>query len=148
MKELAFALTFTGHAAPVVGSDRLRQARTEAGSQASWTVLGAEGVESRTDVVPGDEAVLESRVERFTDGSFVEEGTIRYGNAGRISFSTVGRGTVGPSPAGTQYGAVIWAITGGDGRFAGARGLITSNFTVDAAGRVVDHHWVQLYLPT
>jgi hypothetical protein len=149
VKELAFALTFTGHAAPVVGSDRLRQARTEAGSQASWTVLGAEGVESRIDRVGGDDAVLESRVERFSDGSFVEDGTIRYGNAGRISFSTVGRGTVGPSPvAGTQHGAVIWAITGGDGRFAAARGLITSNFTVHADGRVVDHHWVQLYLPT
>jgi hypothetical protein len=42
---------------------------------------------------------------------------------------------------------VTWTITGGDGRFAGARGVITSNFTVSAEGEVVDHHVSRLYLP-
>jgi hypothetical protein len=44
-------------------------------------------------------------------------------------------------------GGVVWTITGGDGRFAGARGLITSNFTVSAAGEVIDEHVTRLYLP-
>jgi hypothetical protein len=30
---------------------------------------------------------------------------------------------------------------------AGARGLITSNFTVDASGDVVDHHVARVFLP-
>jgi len=42
---------------------------------------------------------------------------------------------------------VLWTITGGDGAFAGARGLITSNFTVAADGEVVDNHFARIYLP-
>jgi hypothetical protein len=38
-------------------------------------------------------------------------------------------------------------VTGGEGRFAGARGLITSNFTVSGDGEVADHHFARLYLP-
>ena len=41
----------------------------------------------------------------------------------------------------------MWTITGGTGRLAGARGLITSNFTVSGEGEVVDDHFVRLYLP-
>jgi hypothetical protein len=60
----------------------------------------------------------------------------------------VGRGVLGPSPVeGMQRGAVIWEVTGGDGRLRGAQGLITSNFTVGAGGEVVDDHFARLYLP-
>ena len=92
--------------------------------------------------------MLESRVERFADGTFAEDGTITYGRAGTISFVTVGRGRVGPSPIpGWVHGAVIWSVTGGDGFFAGAQGLITSNFVVSAAGVVVDNHVARIYVP-
>lgn len=149
MRELVFALEFRGRAGPAGGSDTLRRARTSAPSQALWTVLAASGVESRVEAVAGESAVLESRVERSADGSFVEDGTITYGRAGKILFSTVGRGSVGPSLLpGWQHGAVIWTVTGGEGAFAGAQGLITSNFTVGADGRVVDDHFARLYLPS
>jgi hypothetical protein len=149
VQEIVFALEFSGQAGPVPGSSTERRARTSAASQAWHTRLGPEGVEARLDPVVGGRAVLESRVERFGDGTFAEDGTIDYGGAGSIAFVTVGRGTVGPSPVdGRQVGAVIWAVTGGDGRFAGARGLITSNFTVDTEGHVVDHHIARLYLPS
>jgi hypothetical protein len=49
---------------------------------------------------------------------------------------------------GLQRGAVIWEVTEGRGQFAGATGLITSNFTVGAKGEVVDNHYVRLFLPT
>jgi len=149
VKEIVFALEFAGHAGPVPGSPTERRARTSASSQAWHTSLGPDGVEARLDPLAGGRAVLESRVERFGDGTFTEDGTIQYGGAGSIAFITVGRGTVGLSPIdGRQVGGVIWAVTGGDGRFAGARGVITSNFTVDSEGRVVDHHIARLYLPT
>jgi hypothetical protein len=148
VRELVFALTFTGQAGPVPGSETTRRAKTMAPSQAIRTVLGAGGVESATDRIDGERAVLESRVERFADGSFVEDGRITYGRAGTISFVTVGRGRVGPSPIpGWVHGAVIWSVTGGDGLFAGAQGLITSNFVVSAGGDVVDNHFTRIYVP-
>lgn len=148
MREVVFALEFRGRAGPVAGSESKRQARSTAPSQTLSTVLAGDGVRARVDAVTGESAVLESRVERFGDGTFVEDGTITYGSAGHIVFETIGRGWVGPSPvAGWVVGGVVWTITGGDGRFAGARGLITSNFTVSAAGEVIDDHVTRLYLP-
>jgi hypothetical protein len=112
------------------------------------TVLGADAIEAGTEPVAGDTAVLDSTVERFPDGTFVEAGTISYGRVGTVSFATVGRGTVGPSPVeGWVHGVVMWIITGGEGHLAGARGLITSNFIASAGGEVVDHQIARLYVP-
>jgi hypothetical protein len=148
MREVVFALEFKGRAGPLPGSESKRQARSTAPSQTLSTVLGPEGVRARVETVAGESAVLDSRVERFGDGSFVEDGTITYGSAGRVVFETLGRGWVGPAPAaGWVVGGVVWTITAGDGAFAGARGLITSNFTVSADGEVIDHHVTRLFLP-
>jgi hypothetical protein len=148
VRELVFALEFRGRGGPVPGSTTKRQARTTAPSQTWRAILGADGVSGAVEAVAGDSAVLESRVERSPDGTFVEDGTITYGRAGSISFDTVGRGHVGPAPGGHgSHGVVMWRITGGDGRFAGAQGLITSNFTVSPDGLVTDDHFTRLYLP-
>jgi hypothetical protein len=145
MRELVFALEFRGTAG--AGADGRRRARSTASSQTLTTVLGGGAVHAETKVVDGEHAVLESVVERFPDGSFVEDGTITYGRAGSITFTTVGRGTVTPAPLeGWTSGAVMWTVTGGRGTFLGAKGLITSNFTVSAQGVVVDHHVARLYL--
>ena len=148
MHELVFALEFRGKAGAVPGTEGKRQARTTASSQTLSTVLKADGVSARLDTGGGETAVLEARVQRFGDGTFVEEGTIRYGAAGSITFETIGRGWVATCPTpGSSAGGVLWRITGGDGRFASAQGLITSNFTVNAAGDVVDNHFARVYLP-
>lgn len=148
MRELVFALEFRGRGGPVPGSTTKRQARTTAPSQTWRTILGPGEVRAAVEPVAGESAVLESRVERFPDGTFVEDGTITYGTAGSVSFDTVGRGHVGPAPLpGWSHGVVMWRITGGEGRFAGAQGLITSNFTVSPDGEVTDDHFTRLYLP-
>jgi hypothetical protein len=148
MREMVFALEFRGRAGAVEGSESVRRARSVARSQMMSVVIGAEGVRVGVEGVEGESAVLESRVERFGDGTFVEDGTITYGAAGSVRFETLGRGWVGPAPqAGWVVGGVVWTITAGDGVFAGARGLITSNFTVGAEGDVVDNHVTRLYLP-
>jgi len=55
---------------------------------------------------------------------------------------------VGPGPVdGWVHGAVTWTVTGGAGWFAGARGLITSNFVASAQGEVVDNQFARLYVP-
>jgi hypothetical protein len=146
VRELVFVLEFRGHAA--ADADGKRRAKTIAPSQALTTVLRAGGVHAEAKAVDGERAVLESTVERFPDGTFVEDGTITYGSAGTITFVTVGRGTVMPAPIeGWTSGAVIWTVTSGAGAFRGATGLITSNFTVSARGEVIDHHVARLYLP-
>ncbi len=146
-REVVFALEFTGRGGPVAGSTTERRARTTAPSQALRTVLAPDGIRGSVEALPGESALLESRVERFPDGTFVEDGTITYGRAGSISFDTVGRGHVGPAAGGIgSHGVVMWRITGGDGRFAGAQGLITSNFTVTPDGLVTDDHFTRLYL--
>ncbi len=148
MKELVFALEFKGSAAPVPGSDKKLQAKTSASSQTLRSVLRAEGIQASIESAGAGSASFQSEVEIVGEGMFVESGTIQYGDAGRVSFRTVGRGTLGPSPiAEVQRGAVMWEVTGGDGRFAGAQGLITSNFTVDATGAVVDDQFARLYVP-
>jgi hypothetical protein len=145
MRELVFALEFRGTAG--AGLDGKRRAESTAPSQSLTTVLGSDGVHAETKAVDGEHAVLESVVERFPDGSFVEDGTITYGRAGSVTFATVGRGTVAPAPIeGWTSGAVVWTVIGGRGMFTGASGLITSNFTVSAQGVVVDHHVARLYL--
>ena len=147
MREVVFALEFRGRAGPVAGDPAKRRATSTAPSQTLTTVIGSDGVRTGVQAIEGDRAVLESRVERFGDGSFVEDGTITYGRAGSVSFVTVGRGTVAPSPIeGWTRGAVMWTVTGGDGVFTGARGLITSNFAVGVDGEVIDHHVARIYL--
>ncbi len=148
MKELVFALEFKGNAAPVPGSDKKLQAKTSATSQTLRSILRADGVQSSVESAGAESASFQSEVEIVGEGMFIEAGTIQYGDAGKITFRTVGRGTLGPSPiAEVQRGAVMWEVTGGDGRFAGAQGLITSNFTVDAKGAVVDDQFARLYIP-
>src|SRR6266481_2700898 len=61
----------------------------------------------------------------------IETGRISHDKAGGVTFTTAGHGVLGASGVdGLQRGAVIWEVTEGRGQFAGATGLITSNFTV------------------
>jgi hypothetical protein len=147
MKELVFALEFRGNAAPVPGSDKRLRAKTSAAGQTLRSLLKPDGIQPSIESAGGESATFESEVEIVGDGMFVESGSISYGAAGKVSFRTVGRGTLGASPVdGMQRGAVIWEVTGGEGRLAGAHGLITSNFTVNSQGEVVDDQFARLFL--
>src|SRR5258705_8407258 len=116
MREIVFALEFGGRAGPVPGSEGQRQAKSTAPSQTLSTVLERHGVRARIEASTGDTAVLESRVERFGDGTFVEDGTITYGAAGSVTFETIGRGWVAPAPIPRWVGGgVLWTITPGEG---------------------------------
>jgi len=148
MKELVFALEFKGSAAPAPGSENRLRATTSASGQTLRSVLKPDGVQAVIEPSGGDTASFESEVEIVGEGAFLESGSITYGRAGKVTFKTVGRGVLGPSPLpGIQRGAVVWEITGGDGRFQNAQGLITSNFTVGAQGEVTDDQFVRMYLP-
>ena len=146
MKQVFFALQFRGSVSQVPGGNL--KAKTTARGQVLRTALAAGGVTGSVEELPGPAASFESEVQITGDGTFKEWGTITYGSAGGLRFTTPGQGLLGPSGIdGLQRGAVIWEVSGGDGAFAGARGLITSNFSVDGAGAVIDNHVAQLFLP-
>jgi hypothetical protein len=71
------------------------------------------------------------------------------GGTDGIVFTTLGEGYLGPSPEeGRLQGSVIWRIEEGEGRFAGATGLITSNFLMNAeTGEVAEKQVISLFLP-
>jgi hypothetical protein len=148
MRELVFALEFKGSAAPVSGSETRLRATTSASGQTLRSTLKPDRIEVAIEPAAGERATFESEVEIVGDGAFLESGTIAYGKAGKITFKTVGRGVLGPSPLpGVQRGAVVWEITGGEGQLKGAQGLITSNFTVGAQGEVTDDQFARMFLP-
>jgi hypothetical protein len=148
MRQLSFVLRFEGSAAPVAGASHTLQAQTAAASQIFRTVLAADGIEAALDAPGGGHAAFTSRVIVNADGTFDETGTITYGNFGTVEFKTLGQGYIFPSGIeGLQRGGVLWEVTRGTGQFAGASGVITSNFSVASDGAVVDNQFAVLYLP-
>jgi hypothetical protein len=146
MKQIVFALQFTGSASPLASGNM--KAKTTASGQTLRTVLGAGGPQGSVESAGGAGAAFESEVQMTGDGTFNEWGTIAYGSAGSVRFRTVGQGVLGASGVdGVQRGAVIWEVVGGDGQLRQASGLITSNFSVNAAGEVVDSQFARLFVP-
>ena len=147
MRQIKYVLQFVGHAAPVAGSDGVLKASTTAKSLSVETAIGYEGVHSALKPLGQGEAFFESEVRLTGESSFLESGTIRFGKArNMIRFSTVGQGYLGASAEpGLQHGSVIWKVDGGEGEFAGATGLITSNFTLKD-GEVTDNHFGVIFI--
>jgi hypothetical protein len=148
MRQIVYALQFKGQAEPVASRSGVLRAATAAPSATVTSLMGPEGLGSVLQPAAGGSAAFESEVVFDGETAFRESGTITFGRGEhRLSFSTVGEGYLGPSPDGAvKHGVVAWRVDGGDGQFAGARGLITSNFTVDAAGGVTDNHFGLLWV--
>lgn len=137
MKPVTFSLQFRGQAAPLDGGMR-KEASAPGG--ALVTSLNAGAVEGRFVWAPGDEeeALFESTLSFTGEDAFDEQGTIVFarGSALRIK----GRGQVAASPnPHLRQGSVVWRVAGGEGRFEGASGLITSNFLVSDSGELTEN---------
>ena len=142
MKQIIYAMQFKGQGGPD-GSPNVLKAMTSSPSCTLTTVIGSEGVQGSVQSAAGRKASFESEVTVTGDTSFLESGSIRFGDGNhQLRFSTVGRGYLGDSPKPTvKSGAVMWRVEGGEGQFAGASGYITSNFTLDEAGHVADNQF-------
>ncbi len=148
MREVIYAMRFTGQAEPVGDAGNVLKAATSASSSTLTSTVGADGLTSAIAPAPGGVATFTSEV-TFTDATtFQETGTIGFGSGHALRFSTVGSGYLAPSAdPSRQHGTVMWRVEEGEGQFAGATGLITSNFFVDETLGVVDHHFGVLLLP-
>ena len=98
-----------------------------------------------------ERASYSNRVTHTSGSTFSEIGTIRFGEVGdEVDIVTpVGDGTLGASAdAELKHGAVVYRIVRGRGRFAGASGLITSNFLIHAAtGEFEERQVAVVFLP-
>jgi hypothetical protein len=149
VQQIVYSMRFTGQAGPVEGEpETVMKAATTAPSCAITSTVGAGGLTGTIESVAGDSATFESVVRFSSETAFQESGTITFGAGNSVRFSTVGEGYLNTSAIpGLMHGVIGWRIDAGEGQFAGATGLITSNFTVNAAGDVTDHHFGLIFLP-
>jgi hypothetical protein len=141
LRQLIYALRFTGRATPASPDGAVLTVRATAPSSALTAIVGPAGLASRIELVAGGEAHFASEVTLTGATSFQEVGTIAFGAGHRLSFASVGSGYLGASPdPALRHGAVTFRVEGGEGQFAGASGLITSNFFIDEDLAVTDHH--------
>ena len=148
MKQIVYSMQFKGQAASVAGSSTVLKAITNAPSCLVTTMVGPEGVSGSWKATAGDKASFESEVTITGETSFLESGSIRFGEGNhRLRFSTVGQGYLGASPdPKLKNGSVIWRVDSGEGQFASARGFITSNFTISDSGEVTDNHFGLIFV--
>jgi hypothetical protein len=148
MQQLIYAMRFMGQAEPVGEAGNVLKATTSAPSSTLTSTVGPNGLTGTLAPAPGEEATFASEVTFTGETSFLETGTIGFGDGHALRFSTIGSGYLAPSVDRTRkHGTVMWRVEGGEGQFAGASGLITSNFFVDEELGVVDHHVGVLLVP-
>jgi hypothetical protein len=147
MRQIIYVMQFTGQATPAPSATNTLKARTTAPSCGIHTAIGPQGVNAIWGEIDGGGASFESDVTITGENSFLESGTIRFGKGNALRFSTVGQGYIAPAAdAALRHGTVTWRAERGEGQFEGASGLITSNFTIDGGGRVVDNHFGVLFV--
>jgi hypothetical protein len=147
MRQVIYAMRFTGRATPANAAGTVLKAATTAPSAVLASTVGVDGLTGTLQPADGGEASFESEVTFTGETAFQETGTIMFGAGNVVRFSTVGSGYLGGSadPA-RKHGTVMWRVDGGEGQFAGATGLITSNFFVGADLSVTDHHFGVLFV--
>ena len=147
MSQIGYAMQFRGSAGPQEGKENELWAKSGSTTNSLSTALGAGGPTLSIDDAATQRASFTSNVQMLEDGAFTEDGTIDFGEAGTLEFSTIGTGWMGPSAEdGLTHGGISWRIDSGTGPLAGATGIITSNFTVSATGDVVDSQWGVIFV--
>jgi hypothetical protein len=146
MKQIIYAMQFKGKAGPGTSANVMK-ASTNAPSNTIATVVGAQGVQGKIEPTAGSRAEFESEVTLAGETSFLEKGSIRFGDGNRLHFSTIEHGYLGDSAdPKLKSGAVMWRVDSGEGQFAGASGFITSNFTLSDTGDVTDNQFGVIFV--
>ena len=147
MQQIVYAIQFKGQAAPGESAGTL-QVRGVAASGSITTVINSGGLTGGFDPAASVPAEFESEVTLTSETTFTEKGSITFGNgAHKLSFSSMGEGWLGASPApSVKQGTITWRVDGGEGQLENAGGVITSNFTLSDSGEVNDYHLGILYI--
>lgn len=151
MKQILYAMHFKGRTSRSSLDSQLLRTIGSATSCVVSTLIRDSGVETSLKASEGDLAFLDSELTVTGPDSYREDGTITFGeddNSNVLRFSTLGEGHFTTSIApGTMAGSASWKVDGGAGRFAAARGFITSNFTINERGELSDFHCGLIFVP-
>ncbi len=142
MQRITIATHFRGEAVPPTGQPPQTDPRA---TSIAVEALNADGSPAGIASV-----AYENHVVFTSESTFTETGTIRFDDGeSSLQIATVDAGTLGPSgDPDALHGAVMYSITGATGRFAGATGLVTSNFVLwPARGEFDDRQIAVLFLP-
>jgi hypothetical protein len=138
MKLVTYSLQFRGVTTEVAPG--VLTMRASAPGCSLVTAVDEEGVHGHFEPAPGDEAVLESRIQLGDDGTFEMAGAITFGHRHCLRFRTLDSGRMSPSPdRHLKHGSAVSEIEGGLGQFEYARGRITSNFFLSDTGELTDN---------
>jgi hypothetical protein len=147
MREVSYVLRFERPS---------KEAPTVAQGLVTVTTIGAGGaLLETTRVNTAGTASYENEYTLDADEiHFTESGQITFGGSGSedtLLFSTIGKGTLllpADPQSGMTRGIVMWNVDSGTGFFAGATGLIASNFRVNLQTEaLVDDHVATIWLP-
>ena len=97
MREVIYAMRFTGQAETVGDVGNVLKATTSAPSRTLSSTVGADGLTGTLAPAAGDAATFTSEVTFTGETSFLETGTIGFGDGNQMRFSTVGSGYLAPS---------------------------------------------------
>ncbi len=148
MRQLVYALRFTGQAVPSGTAGNVLTVATLAPSASISSHIGLDGLSGSFATTEGGVAIFECEIIFTSETSFLETGTIWFGDANRLHISTVGSGYLEASAnPEIRHGAVMWRVEESDGLLTGASGLITSNFLITDDLMVTDHQLGVLMLP-
>jgi hypothetical protein len=154
MRRILYNMEFKGRGEQQSGGENLWITQSFAPCVRFTTEINADGVDVRMEEIDGPKAEFNSKVTAHDGGAvapgkqFREWGTVSFGNGNVLNFDTVGAGEFNPvGNDGLMQGGIVWVVEGGSGIFDGAKGIITSNFAIDAAGDVVDYHTGVIHLP-
>jgi hypothetical protein len=148
MDRITYVLRF--HRPP--GSSAGGEAPTTAAGSVVTTRLEAAGMTSDFAPIDGVAATLELTFALNGDQTlFFEWGSVTFGDTvgSTLTFASIGAGSIGPPDTdGFSHGAVTYSVEAGSGQFAGASGLITSNFLVDlTTNELIDNQVGVIRLP-
>jgi hypothetical protein len=115
MRELIYALRFTGQATPTTADGTVLKAETTAPSSTLTSTVGPDGLSGVLQAAPGDAATFEPEVTFTSETDYLETGTIGFGDGNLLRFATIGSGYLGASAdSARKHGPVMWRIEGGE----------------------------------
>lgn len=139
MRRILYAMQFLGRISADARQPRVVRTTAFAPSCTVTTRIDPEGVFGSVEPAPGERATFEAEV--WTDEVNRPRGmaTITFGTAGHRLYLTLhGSFDLDGGPPTTARSALVWKVERGEGQFAGASGLITSNRLVRDLEEVTD----------
>jgi hypothetical protein len=150
MRTVLYTMHFRGQVSRSTGNPSVLKTTISGTSCTMETAVGRDGATTTLHAAPGELAFIEAELRLSGHEEFEGSGTLAFGEESEhaLHFSSAKTGHLSPiGKAGTLAGAIVWKVDGGDGRFAGATGFITSNFTFNETGALSEYQCGQIFIP-